>query len=560
MKLLSRLEPESIDLVFADPPFNIGYDYDVYDDDRTSREFLDFSKRWITGVHRALKPAGSFWLAIGDEYAAELKLIAQNEAGFHCRSWVIWYYTFGVNCVRGFSRSHTHLFHFVKDPNNFTFNRDNPAVRVASARQLVYADPRANTRGRLPDNTWILRPQDLHDEPPAPGVDNRAFSPDHDTWYFSRVAGTFNEREGFHGCQMPEQLLGRIIRISSNTGDLVLDPFGGSGTTLVVSKKLGRRWLGFELSKDYVKRIKKRLAKTNVGDELDGPADPARSSPKTSQGRKRTAFRNGKPVYPLDPETKVKIITAFTSASSGYPADVVLCDPELNAEFIRECKNQGLKGDISNWNRLLLRIRKAGELPKATAKPRTPTTADMDAYNAAAEAALQLLALDYNLTLDEILCSPMAAADFDRLAAGFCPAASPLEFRWAAMSLRKRAKKSTRTAIEKHEEFAALARKKFSLKKFETDKYRQAGVYLVTDGKQPIYAGESRNVGARVEQLMECDAWRQFNPEEIQLLKTPAKFTASDRHGLQSWLIGQHHPLLNWIALTPPDDSVGSEI
>ena len=159
VELLGSLETGSIDLVFADPPFNIGYEYDVYDDTKESTDYLAWSRKWIRGVYRALKPNGTFWLAIGDEYAAELKIEAQN-AGFHCRSWVIWYYTFGVNCVNGFSRSHTHLFHFVKDKSNFTFNRFNPQIRVKSARQLVYGDNRANPLCRLPDNTWILRPQD----------------------------------------------------------------------------------------------------------------------------------------------------------------------------------------------------------------------------------------------------------------------------------------------------------------------------------------------------------------------------------------------------------------
>src|SRR5947209_8508762 len=83
------------------------------------------------------------------------------------------------------------------------------------------ADARANPRGRLPDDTWILRPQELP----------KAFGADEDTWYFPRVCGTFKERAGWHGCQMPEQLLGRIIRACSNRGDVVLDPFAGSGTT-----------------------------------------------------------------------------------------------------------------------------------------------------------------------------------------------------------------------------------------------------------------------------------------------------------------------------------------
>jgi DNA modification methylase len=270
---LAKIEPGSIDLVFADPPFNIGYEYDVYHDQRADDEYLLWSRKWMAGVHAALKPSGTFWLAIGDEYAAELKLAAQ-ELGFICRSWVIWYYTFGVNCTRVFSRSHTHLFYLVKDRKHFTFNANDPAVRVPSARQLVYADGRANPNGRLPDNTWILRPQD------AP----HGFAPDHDTWYFPRVAGTFKEREGFHGCQMPEQLLARIIRCCSNPGETVLDPFGGSGTTLVVAKKLERQWIGFELSKDYVDKIKARLKHTKVGGPVDGPADPLYSAPPTPHG------------------------------------------------------------------------------------------------------------------------------------------------------------------------------------------------------------------------------------------------------------------------------------
>ncbi|HVA50187.1 MAG TPA: site-specific DNA-methyltransferase [Pirellulales bacterium] len=273
---LQQLDEGSVDLAFADPPFNIGYEYDVYHDRKPYEHYLDWSRQWMAGVSRVLKPSGTFWLAIGDEYAAELKLIAQNDLGLTCRSWVIWYYTFGVNCTRKFTRSHAHLFHFVKDRKQFTFNYKDRAIRVDSARKLVYADIRANPNGRLPDDTWILRPQDVPD----------GFSEDQDTWYFSRVAGTFKERAGFHGCQMPEQLLGRIIRASSNEGDLVLDPFGGSGTTLAVAKKLGRGWIGFELSADYVTKIQARIDSVAVGQPLDGPENPVTSAPPTMAGRR----------------------------------------------------------------------------------------------------------------------------------------------------------------------------------------------------------------------------------------------------------------------------------
>jgi site-specific DNA-methyltransferase (adenine-specific) len=266
---MAGLEAGSVDLAFADPPFNIGYDYDVYNDRRDGEQYLDWTRRWGEALKRVLKPSGTFWLAIGDEYAAELKLIFQRELGFTCRSWVVWYYTFGVNCTKKFSRSHTHLFYFVRDPKRFTFHAD--AIRVPSARQLVYADARAHAAGRLPDDTWLLRPQDLPD----------GFREHEDTWYFSRVCGTFKERAGWHGCQMPEQLLGRIIRACSSSRDLVLDPFAGSGTTLVVAKKLGRRWVGFEMSENYCARIQARLDGATAGQPLQGAEDPKSSAPPT---------------------------------------------------------------------------------------------------------------------------------------------------------------------------------------------------------------------------------------------------------------------------------------
>ena len=160
IQAMRRMDEGEVDLAFADPPFNIGYEYDVYHDARQDDEYLAWCQDWMREVVRVLKPDGTFWLAIGDEYAAELKVLMQRELRLICRSWVVWYYTFGVNCRNKFSRSHAHLFHMVKDPNDFTFNARR---KFASPRrrQLVYGDKRANPKGRLPDDTWILRPQDL---------------------------------------------------------------------------------------------------------------------------------------------------------------------------------------------------------------------------------------------------------------------------------------------------------------------------------------------------------------------------------------------------------------
>ncbi|MFV1981159.1 MAG: DNA methyltransferase, partial [Rhodothermia bacterium] len=491
-------------------------------------------------IRRVLKPNGSFWLAIGDEFAAELKLIAQNDARFANRSWIIWYYTFGVNCVRGFSRSHTHLFHFVSDSEDFTFNGDNPAIRVPSARQLVYADSRANPKGRLPDNTWIYRPQD------AP---QGSFAPRHDTWYFSRVAGTFKEREGFHGCQMPEQLLGRIIRASSNPREIVLDPFSGSGTTLVVAKKLGRQWLGFELSRDYAQRIQERLAKTSVGDELDGPADPVRSAPKTKEGKSKGRVRNGRLVPQMDDDTERGIVDAYREKCGGESTDFVLCNPERVAAFVQACKKKGLKGNAYAWNRLLLRIRKSGKLPRFKNRTRRLTFADMDRYSFASEIAMQAFAVDYRLTLDDMLCEPNFAAEFDRVAAEFAPGFSSFEYRWAALAIRKRAKQSKSLAKN---QFASWLDKKLPksvpLDRLANQTSPGPGVYVLTkEGKQHLYVGETIDVSRRIAQIQDAAAWRQLAVTGVTFISSEQRL----QHGLQSILIHKTESFLNSDLLRP---------
>lgn len=253
LERLADLPKASIALAFADPPFNIGYEYDLYNDKRDRNDYLRWTERWLRLVKRVLQPTGSLYVAIGDEYAAEMK-IRLDQLGLTLRNWIVWHYTFGVHCTKKFNRSHAHIFYYVVDPKRYTFNAD--AIRVPSARQTTYADRRANPAGKLPDDTWVLRPQE----------DQRFFRADDDTWYFSRVCGSFKERvkakhsaQTAHPCQMPEALLERIIRVSSNVGDCVLDPFAGSGTTLAAAKKLGRHFVGIELSEHYVEHIRHRL-------------------------------------------------------------------------------------------------------------------------------------------------------------------------------------------------------------------------------------------------------------------------------------------------------------
>jgi len=229
IEVLGKTREPFADLVFADPPFNIGYQYDRHDDNMEREDYIDWTRKWMAVCKAVLKPHGSFYIAIGDDYAANIKAIA-DDLGLFMRNWIIWHYTFGQQTKNKFARSHTHIFYFVKDEKGFTFN--DHAIRVPSDRQLIYNDRRANPKGKMPNDVW--------DE-------------------FSRVCGTFKERQGWHPCQMPESLLTRVIVASSNPGDCVLDPFSGSGTTAAAAYQLGRDYVGIDVSEEYVRNANDRL-------------------------------------------------------------------------------------------------------------------------------------------------------------------------------------------------------------------------------------------------------------------------------------------------------------
>lgn len=582
---MNSLPTGSVDLLFADPPFNIGYDYDVYDDSVGHEQYLDWSEQWIAAAHRALKPDGTFWLAIGDDYAAELKLASQK-IGFHCRSWVIWYYTFGVNCSKKFSRSHTHLFHFVKDPENFTFREDAPENRVPSARQLVYNDKRANPKGRLPDDTWIIRPADMAGEmtpddeswtlPIEPPSDDdntytlrpqdleECFQSDEATWYFPRVAGTFKERAGFHGCQMPEQLLGRIIRCCSEENELVVDPFSGSATTLAVAKKLGRRFLGFELSEEYVDHGSKRLESVRVGDPLDGAAEPLVSAPQTKRSAKKgkhNTVPTGEEKYYNDIQRQLTnrgVREAFRYTHAGFSADRVIADPALNSRFADACRRIGLVGDTRTWNILLFRMRKAGELAEIqTTQHTTVSWEDCDGYFFASEIALQCLLADGKAeSLDEILCDPNLAVEFDVIAGRFAPGLTSLQYRWAALKLRKQAK----TARSRGSVLVAPSRLGETITIDELlagPVSDQPGVYVVSGERSGnLYVGEALNLQARLTSQFghseARNAWASFS-DSLQIQTLLTETAPMEMLAWQSCLIRKYQTPLNFHELRSAD-------
>lgn len=237
LEILKQFPENAIDLTFADPPFNIDYDYDEYEDNKEYTEYISWTEEWVDEVLRVTNETGSVYIAIGDEFAAEVRMILKERADVFFRNWIIWHYSFGQHMKKKFSRCHTHIFYVVLDKKDFTWNDEE--IRVPSARQKKYNDSRANPNGKIPP----------------------------DVWEFKRVAGTHNERVD-HPAQMPLDLLDRIIRASSNRGDLVLDPFVGSGTTVVSAKGNNRDYVGVDISENYCNVVRNRLEETKRGGRL----------------------------------------------------------------------------------------------------------------------------------------------------------------------------------------------------------------------------------------------------------------------------------------------------
>ena len=386
---------------------------------------------------------------------------------------------------------------------------------MPSARMLVYNDKRAKGNGRLPDDTWIIPPE--VEEPNTfvlrPQEIEHRFKGSEDTWYIPRVAGTFKERAGFHGCQMPEQLLARIIRTCSNEGEIVMDPFAGSASTLVTAKKLGRQFLGFEMSEDYANAGRARLRDTRLGDQLDGSAEPNMDAFKRSAQSKSKKRRTSSKEFASDAELSARenreaerleiveagVVRAFSETHKGKSADVLLAEPELNAAFLQRCEAVGLPGVPLVWNRLLLRIRKRSGTPLPPTTDRvTLSFDDTEPYLFASEIAWKMLIEDDRAgSLDDILCAPELADEFDQIAGRFAPGFSSFEYRWAALRIRKFANQ----AKQEGQILKAAGRRprKSTGKKADIRKLPESpGVYILKSSADTLYVGSAFSLRDRV--------------------------------------------------------------
>lgn len=229
LEILKQIPPLTIDLVIADPPYNLGKDYGNNHDLRGFEEYLHFSRKWLNLAYEKLKPTGTIYVFMGVRFVSYLYHILDQEIGMYFNSWITWHYTQGIGKTKGFSPRHDDILMFTKS-ESFKFNLDN--IRIP---QKYYRE-RNNMAGANPG----------------------------DVWQFSHVHYSNPEREK-HPTQKPESLIERIILASSEENDSVLDPFLGSGTTARVCQQLNRNCVGIELNPEFVEMTENRLKKIFEG-------------------------------------------------------------------------------------------------------------------------------------------------------------------------------------------------------------------------------------------------------------------------------------------------------
>lgn len=240
---LRSLENETVDLIFADPPYNIKKaEWDSFE---SQEAYVRWSLQWIEQAARVLKSTGTLYISGFSEILADIKLPAMRF--FRGCRWLVWHYKNKANLGSDWGRSHESLLHFRKS-EQFTSNVDD--VRIPYGRHtLKYPEhPQAESSQYGKGNGRKGRVWHPHPRGAKP----------RDVIEIPTTCNGMHEKTP-HPTQKPEELLRKIVLASSNAGDLVIDPFLGSGTTAVVAEQLGRQWKGCDISTQYCQWAVRRI-------------------------------------------------------------------------------------------------------------------------------------------------------------------------------------------------------------------------------------------------------------------------------------------------------------
>jgi DNA modification methylase len=236
IEYMKKIESESIDLIVTSPPYNIGKKYGVYNDNRNFEEWKKLIDDFLKESNRILKDSGSIFLNLSpipigkDREIFPLpylgyELIKKNN--FFVKNIITWTFNNMQNCTNRLSGRYENIIWAIKDKTKFKFNLDE--VRV---EYITKNDKRLTGLGRNPT----------------------------DVWFFNRVNNVTKKKKGIsHPTVYPEEMIERIIKMTTNINDIVLDPFLGSGTTIIAALELNRKAIGIELDKKYEKEIIKRI-------------------------------------------------------------------------------------------------------------------------------------------------------------------------------------------------------------------------------------------------------------------------------------------------------------
>jgi len=232
IEILKQYPDNSIDLVFADPPYNLDKAYNFYEDERRDEEYIRWCNAWLQEYVRILKPTGSL-------YVLNLPRWTMYHAAFlnqrlYFQNWIVWD---ALSEPRGkLMPAHYGLLFYTKHPTDFTFNYDEV--------------------GQLDARYYCLRSSCIRKRK-AMGVDDKM--PLTDIWWDIHRIKHQRDRD-YHPCQLPDALMERIIRLSTNKGDVVLDALCGTGTTPVTALRLGRRYVAIDIDEKYVRLTREKLA------------------------------------------------------------------------------------------------------------------------------------------------------------------------------------------------------------------------------------------------------------------------------------------------------------
>lgn len=247
---------------------------------------------------------------------------------------------------------------------------------------------------------------------------------------------------------------------------------------------------------------------------------------------------------------KSKIIAAFEAVRNGNSVDRVVADPESNQAFIVECRQRGLEAAEATLNRALLNLRKAGYLRGI--KSRSASLGDDDAYRFAAEMAARHMERRDGVTLDDIICDPKLAGEFDQLANSISPGFAPLQYRWSALNLHKKSSLSPEllARVAPPKRVMAYSTPALQLASLPAEQ----GLYLFYTSSECLYVGEAENLRNRIGKHLDHSdnkglarwLWDQGPAEvflELQVLD--ASTTQKIRRALERELIRGRHPLFN---------------